>query len=647
MANLADETALAFSVQETGSDEAHPVISFPSPGLGISADRSTLRVVEGDGPSNKQPDLTRPQAAMPVHSMVVDDLAMLVHLAVVDLKDTVEKKTQHLEVLTKRLNWGGNGDSDSMPACMATFAAGAKATLAPSVNEDDPAPTPPRHANSGRGPLDAALPIAPKPRAPVSPTRNKATSVAMELTLSGTSSHNLVLIEDEQARQIALAHAERIELSATELMASRPPLREESCVGKVVGSKAFELVFATLILTNSLLIAAEVQWRATHLGEEMPFAFDVVGHVYSAAFCVELVMRILASPKLKTFFCGPDWFWAWMDLVVVTTSVFEIFLDVILLALGVHAGDGFKNIQAFRILRIVRVTRLMRALRLQRLIRFVQALRTLIFSIVMTLKSLVWAMVLLFMIMFVFAITITQATIDHMVDNGQDPDPTNPLVVYWGSLDTTMATLFQSIAGGLSWRDAVLPLHEVSRIVAYVFTTYIFFVYFAVLNVVTGVFCSSAIETAQSNPELVAHSLVQNREKYIDNLRWLFSKVDDDLSGVITINELDTLLNSDLTRAYFQAMELDSIDTWTLFKLIDVDRSGMVEIEEFISGCEALRGAAKSLDIANMLYENRALAKKLFNFMIYAESQFELLTGHPGAIRSQLGQAHEQPAEML
>jgi hypothetical protein len=41
-------------------------------------------------------------------------------------------------------------------------------------------------------------------------------------------------------------------------------------------------------------------------------------------------------------------------------------------------------------------------------------------------------------------------------------------------------------------------------------------------------------------------------------------------------------------------------DVWTLFLLIDVDASGRVDIEEFVSGCMQLRGPAQSLQVAKM-----------------------------------------------
>merc|ERR1712014_498367 len=123
------------------------------------------------------------------------------------------------------------------------------------------------------------------------------------------------------------------------------------------------------------------------------------------------------------------------------------------------------------------------------------------------------------------------------------------LQTYWGSLDRSMLTLLQAISGGVNWNGPCIALQEVGIHMPWFFITYICFTYFAVLNVVTGVFCSSAIETAQRNPEIVAHSLIDGRYQYLDNLRKLFASIDEDHSGTININEFEKLVNDELTRA--------------------------------------------------------------------------------------------------
>ena len=40
--------------------------------------------------------------------------------------------------------------------------------------------------------------------------------------------------------------------------------------------------------------------------------------------------------------------------------------------------------------------------------------------------------------------------------------------------------------------------------------------------------------------------------------------------------------------------------------IIDSDQNGMIDVEEFVTGCQNLHGPAKSIQIARMSHENKA-----------------------------------------
>ena len=146
-----------------------------------------------------------------------------------------------------------------------------------------------------------------------------------------------------------------------------------------------------------------------------------------------------------------------------------------------------------RAFRIIRVTRIAKTVRLLHIFRFILALRMLVTSIINTLKSLLWALILLMLIIYVFAVLFAQA-VDSYMTNGDPAIPTHDLQVlnmYYGSLGRTMLHLFMSIAGGISWVELVGPLEKISIAWVLLFLFFISFTYFAVLNVVTAVFCGS------------------------------------------------------------------------------------------------------------------------------------------------------------
>ena len=142
-----------------------------------------------------------------------------------------------------------------------------------------------------------------------------------------------------------------------------------------------------------------------------------------------------------------------------------------------------------RAFRIIRVTRIAKTVRLLHIFRFILALRMLVTSIINTLKSLLWALILLILIIYVFAVLFAQAVASYLADGSVSDLEEQTLVRYYGSLWTTMLHLFMSISGGISWVELISPLEKISIAWVFLFLFFISFTYFAVLNVVTAVFC--------------------------------------------------------------------------------------------------------------------------------------------------------------
>jgi len=68
-------------------------------------------------------------------------------------------------------------------------------------------------------------------------------------------------------------------------------------------------------------------------------------------------------------------------------------------------------------------------------------------------------------------------------------------------------------------------------------------------------------------------------------------------------------------QAYFSSLELDVTQARALFKLMDLDETNDVGINEFVDGCMKLRGVAKSIDVNMLLYENEQMISKWTAFM--------------------------------
>jgi len=392
---------------------------------------------------------------------------------------------------------------------------------------------------------------------------------------------------------------------------------------RFVSSSAFELMFGMLIVANSIYIGAQVSYAAHHPTDNEPLVFFIFTQVFAVCFLLELVFRVAAEGP--HFFVSTCWQWNYLDIFLVLASLFEVVTEILARVSDVKAAR-VQNMSNVRIIRLVRVARLIRIFRIFRVVRFVRGLRVLIFSILCTLKALLWAMILLAIIVYVFGILFTQATIDWLpIDDamraaeGVDPAVEGALRRHFSSIPSSMFTLFKAVAGGLSWDDAVTPMENIHIIWVACFALYITFVYFAVLNVVTGVFCQAAIESASRDEDLQVQKEMANKQEYIQKVNNLFKNIDSNASGMLTISELEEHFNEESVRAYFRALDLDLDDAWTLFKLLDTNAEHSISINDFAVGCLRLKGPAKRIDVEKMMYDQNRMLKALAAFTEFVE----------------------------
>jgi len=221
-------------------------------------------------------------------------------------------------------------------------------------------------------------------------------------------------------------------------------------------------------------------------------------------------------------------------------------------------------------------------------------------------KSMIWILIILVLVFYIFGVSFVQGVKTHLktTEDWQKKENQN-LILYFGTVESAILTLFQAMSGGNDWGIFFDCLVQVSPWWGMLFIFYILFAVFAVVNIVTGVFVDSATQSGKSDKEVVIHEELQSRKEYMKDLNALFQAMDADGDGTMTRAEFDKCLKLDNTQAFFQSMKLDVRKAERLFDLVDSDHSGSVTIEEFINGCFDLHGEATSFDSKVMQVEVR------------------------------------------
>uniref|UniRef100_A0A7S2HJR3 Ion transport domain-containing protein n=1 Tax=Alexandrium andersonii TaxID=327968 RepID=A0A7S2HJR3_9DINO len=279
---------------------------------------------------------------------------------------------------------------------------------------------------------------------------------------------------------------------------------------------------------------------------------------------------------------------------------------------------------------------------MMRVPRFSSAMRSLVESIISTLGSLMQTILLLVVVLYVFGVACCQSAMDAVIRNMLGSHNTVDMEAYcsivanqdfmscktwefYGNLWTSMFTLFKATTNGMDWQEAYRPLSASSWSSAVLFIMFFTFTYFAVLNVVTGVFCQNAIESAERDHELLLQKHIASKDRYVIELQNLFRTIDAANTGSITISAFEEGLGDPRVQAYFHSMDITAHEAWALFKLLDVNEEHAIEVDNFVSGCLQLRGSARNFDIAMLRYECRFIIERLMVFMPHMDQQVKVL----------------------
>lgn len=373
-------------------------------------------------------------------------------------------------------------------------------------------------------------------------------------------------------------------------------------IKRIVKNPCFDYIVGVLVVVNSVMIGVQVDVVARRGLKEVPVGFRICETCFAIVFTVELSLRIVTywGRFLKT---QSTWnHWNIFDCLVVGLQVIE---EICTAAVFKYSTESpMLNFSVFRVLRLLRFVRI---IRLVRVLRSFDDLRVLVTSITRSWRPLCWTVILLVLNIYLVAVYFTQLVHDNKpketaAEGTAEQKREADLQHHFGSLSMSCLSLFQAITGGKDWDDLTYPLMDlISPFAVLAFSCYILFTVIAMMNVVTGVFVESAIKSAKEDKDTFM----------INNMREVFRSANGGITGVMTWETFERQLDKPMMQAYFRNIDVDPSEAKGLFQLLDLDGSGFIDCEEFLSGCIRLRGPAKALDMALLMHEVRRMTVKI------------------------------------
>jgi len=374
-----------------------------------------------------------------------------------------------------------------------------------------------------------------------------------------------------------------------------------------------EIIMGSVIILNVLSVYVELEYLGYQGGfslgmvagpvVDVTHAFQVIAHIFTVLYVVELFVKILILRGEMYFLDGGMRKFNIFDTFVVLVCV----ADMWIITPVVGGGNSSSSLMAVRLIRFFRV---FRTLRIVRTFEIFAKLRVLVTTVVASFFALFWSLVLLTTVMLMAALVMCQGAATMLADPLLDSQMKTWAFVYFGTPSRSMWTVFEWTFGG-GWQSYARKLiFEVSLWWAIFFVVYISGVIFAMTRIITALFLKDTLSVAALDAEAVIADKLKEKTRYAKKLHEFFESADASGDGFVTWEEFQEILKDDKVVTYLATLELDASQSQTLFNMLD-DGDRKVAIDEFVKGALRLKGQARSADVIAVMHDCGRVLRKM------------------------------------
>mmetsp|Transcript_39869 Transcript_39869/g.110819 ORF Transcript_39869/g.110819 Transcript_39869/m.110819 type:complete len:429 (+) Transcript_39869:1637-2923(+) len=374
----------------------------------------------------------------------------------------------------------------------------------------------------------------------------------------------------------------------------------------ILFSKPFQILVGTAIVLNTLFLGLYIHTEVTSVfaGKEIHPELEnimlILRWCFFGFFLLEMAFRLLAEQC--DFLCGPNKLWNVLEGLAVASMGVEL--------VDTHTLYGWMGeLYAFRVLRLFR---LLRAMRVLRVFQFFKQLRFMVYSVLSSVVSMSWALILIFFWMYIVALYLEDDISGHL--NLAAEAGTLAYKDFednWNGIPAAMLSLIYSISGGKDWADLASPFWTINRSTGCAYVMFVLLTVFGLLNILVGVFVQEAGELAAWDRDLAVEDLTEKRTAMEEEVAELFVTIAPEGADSVSMEDFSCALADERIKSRFEALEISATKVNALFCMLDKNSNGVLEKKEFISACMQLQGNAKALDLAELDMRSKLLSEKL------------------------------------
>merc|ERR1712054_125152 len=160
------------------------------------------------------------------------------------------------------------------------------------------------------------------------------------------------------------------------------------------------------------------------------------------------------------------------------------------------------------------------------------------------------------------------------------------------------------------------------------------------MGVVSGVFVERVQKLKHMDRDLAVHEELSAAASFISELRALF-----EMRGLTELKEIswedfEENLQRDDVQMYLQTHNIDVAEARELFLLLDADQSGTLSMDEFVYGCQRLKGSVKNFDVVRICDQVTAIASKVREHKDKTEANHRAMRNYLDRISAEVHEMH-------
>eukprot|EP00929_Paragymnodinium_shiwhaense_P037010 TRINITY_DN19791_c0_g1_i2.p1 TRINITY_DN19791_c0_g1~~TRINITY_DN19791_c0_g1_i2.p1 ORF type:complete len:648 (-),score=97.19 TRINITY_DN19791_c0_g1_i2:321-2264(-) len=370
-----------------------------------------------------------------------------------------------------------------------------------------------------------------------------------------------------------------------------PMTGEPSCARRLARQVTqfhhYDVISGVVVMLDFIAICRDADRKARLLAQDSTgtdYLAALVMHGAFVFYVIDLGLRVFAN-GLNSFRSRSYM----LDLFCILVTIFEQILNLLM--------DTSGDASSLVMVRMVRLCRLLRLVRVIKLFGGMRELRRLTQMIATCGRTMFWSFLMSFLVMSIWAVLAVELihpVASRLAEEGTWAD-CGRCDRAFESVMASNLTFFQIILAGDSWGVLALPIIEDSPETAFILCGSLLSLTYGIMQLITAVVVDSFADLRRLDVETLVGEIDLEEKEEKDFLSKLFSQLDADGSGNVSFIELtDGAIKVKEFQDWLRVMDVDGSDLARLFKILDSNQNGEVELEEFIDTLYRLKNAASA-----------------------------------------------------